>query len=257
MRPITVTIIILTLLILSFFIIKPILLPVEKAELPETLSNIPEQEKNLTEEPEKPSCLDECQTEICIGYNYFECSTNKEGCKQKIEKRLVKGKCNVECFLNSDCKQDQECSAYKCVVKKSETSLDDFPEPFLENTIIIVGAIAPSTDVISSMEIATALQKETDGVIPQKLDSDVTESESNLNLIILGSPCDNKFVEKIFGITCDGWVLEEGKALIKITANDDNTAMLIAGNSSQDTLRAAKMVAAYSSNDLKGMEMII
>lgn len=121
----------------------------------------------------------------------------------------------------------------------------------------MVGAEAPSVDVMSAVEITTMLQKETGTKTDAKLDSDIAGQESSHNLILIGSPCDNKFVEKIFGMVCEGWSLSEGKALIKITENKDKIAMLIAGNSSQDTLRAAKMVAAYSSNDLDGKEMIV
>lgn len=257
MRPVTVTIIILILLILGFFIIKPILLPVEKTELPEPPKYVQEQEKNLTEQPEKPSCSDECQTETCQGLKYYKCVVQDDSCKHKVDNGTVKSKCGVECFFNSDCKQDQECSSYKCRTKNPELDLKEFPDPFLKEALIVVGATASSVDVISAVEVSTMLQKKTGVEVPKKLDQDVVGQEAEYNFILIGSPCDNKFVEKIFGMTCEGWTLEEGKALIKITANGDKTAMLISGKTPQDTLRAAKMVAAYESNDLKGIEMIV
>lgn len=267
MRPVTVTIIIL-LLIFSFFFIKPMLVSVEKTgppefpnvektELPELPKDVQEQEKNLTEQPEKPSCSDECQTETCQGLKYYKCVVQDDGCKHKVDNGTVKSKCGIECFFNSDCKQDQECSSYKCRTKNPELDLKEFPDPFLKEALIVVGATASPVDVISVVEVSTMLQKKTGTEVPKKLDQEVVGQEAEYNFILIGSPCDNKFVEKIFGMTCEGWTLEEGKALIKITANGDKTAMLIAGKTPQDTLRAAKMVAAYESNNLEGTEMIV
>lgn len=259
MRLVTITILVLIIIlffIAGFFFIKPVLMPVEKTGSPETSSNTQEQEKNLTESPEKLSCSDECQTETCIGYNYSECSINEEGCKQEIGKGLVKGKCGVECFFNSDCDAGKECLSYKCQEAKSGLDLADIPEPFLTDTWVVVGANAPSMDIMSAIEVTTMLQKETGTKTDAKLDSDIAGQESSHNLILIGSPCDNKAVEKVSDITCEGFQLDDGKAVIKIFSNG-KTFLLIAGKTAQDTLRAAKRVAAYESNDLEGTEMIL
>ena len=101
------------------------------------------------------------------------------------------------------------------------------------------------------------LQHESGKEVPTKLDNEIAGQESEHNLIIIGSPCDNLAVEKIFGIACDGLDLDEGKAIIKLTANGNNAAMLISGKTPSDALRAAKMVAEYESYSLKGTEVIV
>jgi len=256
MRPVIITAIILIIIlscVFGFFFIKPFITPGEKTETPELTKIIPEQE----EQPEEPSCSDDCQTETCHGFKYYQCVLQEDGCKHKVDSGVVKGKCGIDCFLNSDCGTGKECLSYKCQTAEAGLDLADIPEPFLTDTWVVVGANAPSMDIMSAVEITTMLQKETGTKTDAKLDSDIAGQESSHNLILIGSPCDNKFVEKIFGITCEGRSLSEGKALIKITENKDKTALLIAGNSSQDTLKAAKMVATYSSNDLDGKEMIV
>ena len=88
-------------------------------------------------------------------------------------------------------------------------------------------------------------------------DNEVT-NPANYNLILVGGPCANSLVEELdFGVTCAGWDLQEGEAIIKLIQNGDNVAMLVAGTEALDTRRAAKVVANYKDYTLTGTEALV
>lgn len=228
----------------------------EGLELPEQEEPVAEQPQEVTQ-PEGPSCSDECTSDTCSGCKYYECVMQDDGCKDKIAKGIVEGKCGAECFFNSDCGDGQECVSYKCKTKTSVLDLEDLPEPFLKDTFIVLGADGTSTDVMAAVEIATMLQHESGKEAPTKLDNEIAGQESSYNLVVIGSPCDNLVIETVFGIECDGLKIDEGKALIKLASNGDKAAMLITAKSPSDILRAAKQVANYESYSLEGTEVIV
>lgn len=219
----------------------------ELAEVPEVAPSKEEEEK---------ACSDKCAEDGCSGKKYVACVLQKDGCKDKVDKSLVKGKCGVECFFNFDCDNGKECVSNKCGAKTG-LNLNNFPSPFLKDTIIVVGAKASSTDVLASVEIATILQNKVGKEVPKKLDDEISGQEKNYNLILIGTPCDNPVVEKVFNIPCESFDLEDNNAVIKLTTNGGKTAMLVAGKTPVDTLTAAKKVANYESQDLEGSELTI
>ena len=82
-----------------------------------TLDNI----KNETKQQEvKPTCSDECSTDTCSGFDFISCEIKSDGCKDKINQGIIKGKCDVECTTNSHCNQNYECKSYNCVAKPVE-----------------------------------------------------------------------------------------------------------------------------------------
>lgn len=85
---------------------------------PQAPQPVPQQEQPKPEEPATPACTDECETDSCTGIKQVACTLGTNGCKQKISRGVVKGKCGVECFFNSDCKTGMDCASYKCVAKK-------------------------------------------------------------------------------------------------------------------------------------------
>jgi hypothetical protein len=74
------------------------------------------------------------------------------------------------------------------------------------------------------------------------LASEVTDP-TKYNLVIVGGPCANPLAETLFGVTCDGWSLQEGEAMVKLVDNGNKVALLVAGTTALDTRRAAKAVA--------------
>lgn len=62
-------------------------------------------------------CTDECSKEddgTCDGHYYITCEEGSNGCYEK-EKRIVVGKCGVECKRDSDCGEGYYCEDYECV----------------------------------------------------------------------------------------------------------------------------------------------
>ena len=74
---------------------------------------------------EKPSCTDSCSTNSCDGYKFISCETTDKGCKSEVNKGHVKGKCNVECITDSDCKGNEQCSVnFNCIEKEIVYSMN-------------------------------------------------------------------------------------------------------------------------------------
>lgn len=73
--------------------------------------------------------------------------------------------------------------------------------------------------------------------------------EAVQNLILIGGPCSNAMVGRLFAdLRCDGWQLEEGEALIAESSDDSHRAILIAGSHDADTLSAAHFMRQYNSS---------
>ena len=102
------------------------------------------------------------------------------------------------------------------------------------STTSVVSEIAPATKLASEVSAATDYQ-----------------------LIVVGGPCANDLAGDLFDLTCDGWSFESGEAIVKLVANGDNVAMLIAGTTADDTRRAAKAVANYADYALSGTELLV
>lgn len=95
-------------------------------------------------------------------------------------------------------------------------------------------------------------------VSPVTMTDDEVTDATKYNLILVGGPCANTLVEKLgFGVTCEGWDLKEGEAMIKLVDNGDKVAMLVAGTEALDTRRAAKVVANYKDYTLSGAEQLV
>ena len=68
---------------------------------------------------EPVQCTDECSSDSCNGFNYISCLTTSDGCKDKSDEGIIKGKCGVECLSTFDCATTQICSkSYKCETKQ-------------------------------------------------------------------------------------------------------------------------------------------
>ena len=72
------------------------------------------QQETQPQTSEKVSCTDECTSDSCDGLEFISCEKLSDGCKYKINKGKVIGKCGVECLSNTDCLSNEECIDYKC-----------------------------------------------------------------------------------------------------------------------------------------------
>lgn len=207
-------------------------------------------------EIETPPCTDECDASECLENKQYDCVIGADGCKDKAELRIIKGKCGVDCMLNSDC-GGTECIAYKCKAAASSLSLSNLPKPFSDDAILVVGGNAPASDVAAAGKVSAMLIYEGKKTFETKLDNQVTSGDYAHNLILIGNPCDNSIVEKVFGIECDGTELTDNQALLKLADSEGKAALLISGGSPAATMSAAEKVANYASSGLSGSEMVI
>ena len=91
----------------------------------------------------------------------------------------------------------------------------------------------------------------------ERIPSPVFEGEltfkEDKNLILVGGPCANSIVEYFKEFPkCKDWPLREGEAMIKYGKNGQNTALLIAGTTKEDTERAARFFDSLDIYGLKG-----
>lgn len=207
-------------------------------------------------EIQKPNCTNECDSGQCVGTKYYDCVLKQDGCKSKVEWKVRKGTCGVECITNADC-SGNDCVAYKCKTPVSTLNLNKLPKPFSDDAIIIVGGNAPASDVAAAGKVSAMLVYEGGKPFDTKLDNQVTTADYNHNLILLGNPCHNAIVERVFGIVCNGTELTSSQALLKLAESNGKTALLISGGSPSATLKAAEKVANYASSGLSGTEMVI
>ncbi|MBD3259615.1 S-layer protein [Candidatus Woesearchaeota archaeon] len=87
------------------------------------------------------------------------------------------------------------------------------------------------------------------------LDEEVADVTAQ-NAIVVGGPCVNTAAADLLGNPEDcaeGFM--EGEAMIKLFANGDNVAMLVAGYSGDDTRQASAVIAEYEKYDLSGEEV--
>jgi len=89
-----------------------------------------------------------------------------------------------------------------------------------------------------------------------KLASEVSDP-TMYNLVLVGGPCANPLVETVFGMSCDAWSYGAGEGVVKLAANGDKVAMLVAGTSAMDTRRAAKAVANFEDHAFAGTESMV
>lgn len=71
-------------------------------------------EQPIIEPVIEPTCTDTCQTDSCNGKKFVACITGDDGCKTPVDKRYVKGKCNVDCLSEDDCNPYFICKSYSC-----------------------------------------------------------------------------------------------------------------------------------------------
>jgi len=76
------------------------------------------------------------------------------------------------------------------------------------------------------------------------------------NLIVIGGPCVNLIVPAIFGLTCSDWTLQPGQALLKLSRNGNNTALLIAGTTAADTENAVDLLVSRSALEASDVRII-
>ena len=138
---------------------------------------------------------------------------------------------------------------------KEKVDLSEYPLYLIRDGIlklkIVIGAKAPTSDVVGAIDIAASLQAEL-GDLPSEwsipaalaiLDSDLKDSEPS-NLIVVGSPEVNLISARLFGFDrlvskdeLEKLGFEKDKGLIKMSVtNEGRVIILVAGYDAPETL---------------------
>lgn len=129
---------------------------------------------------------------------------------------------------------------------------------FIKNMDYLIGANAPSSDVISVTNMKTYLIYKGVETGDAKVTSDI-ESYKRGDYMIIGSPCDNTAAADLFSreIAAKGncRIFPEGEARIKLKAVSNNHFMLyIGGNTPSETKKAMTVAQYFSNYTLSGTE---
>ena len=106
---------------------------------------------------------------------------------------------------------------------------------------IVLGAKAKGGDSLAAIDVAIGIKKYNarSPDLETVIETEIPASEPK---ILIGNPCDNSLVP----ISCEAWPYRKGEAIISIVGED----LLIAGSTTDDTRRAAKVIGRYKSYDI-------
>jgi len=118
-----------------------------------------------------------------------------------------------------------------------ELKLSDFPEAFMESTLIVVGDNASEIELQAANEIADYLENKSGNKPLIKKYSEITEEDRrNYNLIVVGTPETNSLLEEVYVVADAMRVTEEfpgeGRGVLEILPNpwnEERVMLLVEG----------------------------
>lgn len=156
--------------------------------------------------------------------------------------------------INLGTKDEDHRSSYGIIIRDpkahgaSDEVVLDIPRDQVQANIVVKGSTATTS---AGGETCTIKQ-----VTPTNLrDTEVTDV-TRFNAVFVGGPCADPLVEDVFGVTCSDWPLQAGEAMVKLVANGNKLAMLVAGTEAIDTQRAAKAIRSKAVS-LSGTEVVL
>jgi len=156
---------------------------------------------------------------------------------------------------NIGTKDEDHRTRYGIIIRdpKSHGASDEvvleIPGDQVQANIVVKGTA--STTSSTSGETCTVAQ-----VTPTNLLSNEVSDPTMYNLILVGGPRANPLVTTVFGITGDAWPLSAGEAMVRLAANGEKLAMVVAGTTAIDTRRAAKAIRSGAVS-LSGTEAVL
>lgn len=161
--------------------------------------------------------------------------------------------------VNLGTKDEDHRTRYGIIVRDpkahgaSDEVVLEIPSNQVQANVVIKGSAAVTS---SGDETCTVAE-----ITPvTKLDTEIAGSEANYNLILVGGPCVNNAIAAVSGLgmaKCEDWTMKAGEGIIKLAANGNKVAMLVAGTTADDTRRAAKVVANYKDYTLAGTSVTV
>ena len=128
---------------------------------------------------------------------------------------------------------------------KKELKLSDFPEAFKEKTVIVLGDNASEIERQAAEEIKNFLLEHNSSYIKIINSQKIESFKKGYNLVIIGTPKTNPFLEEVYALTNATKVTEEfpgeGKGVLEILPNpwDESKAMLLVEGSDEEGIRKA------------------
>jgi len=140
----------------------------------------------------------------------------------------------------------------------SAATISEWPHFFVNegvfSAVYVVGAEAPSLDVVSATMISSGLsnfENVTTEVGTSKLDSEVNDI-TKMDAVVIGSPCENKAADQLLGSPspCDKG-LNGSTGYIQLFENNNKVQLLITGLTAEDRKAAALYL---SGSDLSNLD---
>lgn len=235
-----------------------------------TTPTVTQNSTTTPEPPTPPVVIDLCGNDICDD-NETKCSCSEDcgSCSG------VAGTCRMYKCVEDECKAvaEEDCcgnnicedseSYMDCKADCPNIQLSMYPIPFMKdgvtNTNFVIGYNGAGSDAMVVTRIVTGMKTTNtrpgyeEGAL---LDTDFDKMDKDLNYIIIGNPCQNRFAAELMGNPEDcASVIPEGKALIKLFKNGDTTyTLLVAGGTPDDTLKAGDVLSEYWKHDLDNNE---
>lgn len=121
--------------------------------------------------------------------------------------------------------------------------LDDmssFPDMFKSGLNFVVGASAPSSDVVAVTDIAQSLRSTNTG--NTRLDSEMPDFD---DMIVVGRPCNNLWVERLTGISSCDLNLRPGQGFIGLYNAFGHYQIIVSGYGDDEVRLAARALANW------------
>jgi len=149
------------------------------------------------------------------------------------------------------------CKGTPPSVPSSIASLSDYPDFFRSNPpVVVVGDTAPGADVVASVNILQALERE--GIKNPKaarLTSEIYDV-TQLNAILIGSPCYNSITHGLLGGTPNCDLIPAGKGLVKLYKNPQGTYTLILAAKGAEITQLAQIVAGWNHPNINAYQVV-
>lgn len=234
---------------------------------PKTTSNLPQ--TGIRASTFEPTI--QCGDTLCEATeNECTCPADCGACADKAAERCEHYACTAlsacvrvqeqTCCGDAVCSDGERCDSCMADCCTSTRTLADFPIKF-ERLTIIVGKEAPAKNVVTAANLAGALKQMGVDVGETKLDDEVQDLRVR-DYLIIGSPCDNTAAAVVLGIDAKHKnqcaIFSQGQGNVRLIPTSGSTAaLLVSGGSPYDVERAAKRLARYQGEPLRGMEITV
>jgi len=142
-------------------------------------------------------------------------------------------------------------------------TLNNYPELFRKDAMVVVGWNASQVELESAGEIAAKLEELTGNAPIVKNETNLTEAnKTSYNLIIMGTPESNEVLEQVYNLTNATRVTEEYpgtyKGVLEILRNpwNENRALLLVAGSDEWGVIAGSAILLTENEKLSGETMM-